>query len=97
MPVGTSGPRCNGMKWSTFGQAEDKLGVAFLVLIYERDFRERTQLTDLFPREGSHFFGDQKRFDPTSFSYVTREFLCKIVISFGVFLFVLKCSSLLHC
>jgi len=54
-------------------------------------------LNDLFPRERSHFLGDQKNFDSSSFSHVTQEFVCKqTVISFGVLL-VLQCSSFLRC
>ena len=38
-----------------------------------------------------------KNFDPSSFSHVTRMFVCKqTVISFGV-LFVLKCFFLIYC
>ena len=72
----------------------DKIGAS---IVKERsgigpDFRERSLSKRLFLRERSHFFGIIKNFNPSSFSHVTRVFVCKqIVISFGV-LFVLKCS-----
>jgi len=58
------------------------------------DCRERSLTERFVPARALSFLGVIKNFNPSSFSHVTRVFVCKqTVISFGV-LFVLKRSYL---